>query len=131
MAILGIPIDNGNDDKGKEFLKSLCYADYFKKHEVNGCEHKFNRAKYKFCGECGAPSKKTEEASCYGDLIGEIAEDVAEITGLYVSYSYDKAGWILGVELQGDYKECLRKVDKAIPVLNKYFPNERPEFVDK
>ena len=133
MPVFGIPVDGDEtNDKGTKFLEELGYGDQFKDSIVNGCEHKFDRKTNKFCSICGKKSKIKQEAWTYSDLVGEIVEEIEEKTKLDFVY-VNNIGWALGINLSaaGNYKSCISEIERSIPILNKYFPNEEPRFFDE
>jgi len=103
MTILGINVDGGKDsDKGKAFLQSLGYKKEFEEHDANGCEHKFNRKKNKFCSICGKKAIQENAPWDYDDLVGDIAFEVTVKTKL--DFEWTPEGWVLGIKMEGDYK---------------------------
>lgn len=134
-AMFGVPVDVYNQLdktclKGTNFLKSIGYTKELENKKItNGCSHKINRKVNKFCPRCGKPTTIVNEPWVYSELVGEVSSEVSEKTGLNFAW-IDRVGWVLGVYIfQGiGWEEVEKNVKKAIPKLQKLFPQDKPSF---
>jgi hypothetical protein len=86
----------------------------------DGCEHKFNRDKAKFCPECGCKSW-FEPENCEEDY-----SEACEKLGLKL-YNYDK--WILGCGLTGTAEEAIASIAAVDKVFKELIPNIKPKVI--
>lgn len=128
-CIFGVYLDDYHSRLGIQLLKENGYKEQMEGTKlIFGCNHQFNREQANFCYVCGNPSFRQEEPVKYQNLIFEVTQDIEEKTEMDLGYIED-CGWVIGVVIHnGDYREILKKIKKAIPKLKKMFPNEMPCF---
>ena len=105
----------------------------FEPTKTEGCEHKFNRNKAKFCPECGAKSWEIQEddRDCNDEL-----EELLDAKGLDVIMwgggESCSEGMYVGKNLDGntvnESKDPLNVLKEAEPKIKELFPKSKIQF---